>query len=111
LPGDGPFVRTDGVQIAAERAALLGGTLDDPISTTESGNTVEGTIDVWTGTNSNGTRSGFTCQGWNSDGAATVGTFGLATASNSEWTVDDLGNCDIPRHIYCFRQPTPIAQW
>jgi hypothetical protein len=108
--GNGPFVRTDDVQVAADRAVLLSGTLEAAISRTETGDPFDGTNNVWTGTNGDGTRSGNTCEGWNTADPMIFGTAGLADQTSSSWTSDGLAICSGTRHIYCFQQPSaPVA--
>ncbi len=110
LHGNGPFERIDGVQIAADRAALLDGTLDAPISIDENGNPIPGnTPSVWTGTNSDGSRSANTCQQWtlNSGG---FGTNGSATRTDFGWTRAADSACgNTGTRLYCFQQGADIS--
>lgn len=98
LPGNGPFVRTDGTIVAADRAELLSGTLTNSIVT-------GGNVGIWTGTYADGTRSGFSCQGW-SEETQVLGTYGGANRTNYLWTAVATAPCDrIEAHLYCFELP------
>jgi hypothetical protein len=109
ISGNGPFVRIDRVQIAADRSALLSGTLEAPIEITETGALDGIAEDVWTGTDANGNRSGFTCQGWNTDSSMVTGTAGQLDFSDTSWTAGGQNPCSNSQHIYCFQQPLPLA--
>lgn len=110
VQGGGPFVRTDGVRVAADRTALLSGTLEAPISKTETGAPFSITEGTWTGTEANGNRSGVTCQGWNTDSGQVRGTSGVAEFADSQWTAGGENPCSNLQSIYCFQQPLPVAQ-
>lgn len=107
VPGNGPFILVDGTQIAADRAALLGGTLEAPISLTETG-AAPISQGVWTGTNADGTKSGFTCNGWNAAGMS-GGTLGLANSTTSTWSNSGVLGCDQNNRIFCFQFPQGTA--
>ena len=60
---------------------------------------------MWTGTNSDGTRSDFTCQGFNPNSAMVSGTFGFAGDPFGPWTHKGPDDCNVLNHIYCFQLP------
>ncbi|MBI3783803.1 MAG: hypothetical protein HY270_10400 [Deltaproteobacteria bacterium] len=108
IVGDGPFVSTNGTQIAADKAALLSGTLDNAISSDENGVGIGAAADVWTGTTAAGARSGSTCSGWNDNGSGS-GTFGNANQTDSDWSDVDTDTCSDAKRIYCFQLPLLVA--
>lgn len=109
LIGDGPFRRIDGVLIAANRVALLDGTLDAPISIDENGNPVPvGSANVWTGTESDGGRSISTCLGWTVDSG--IGTTGMADRTDFRWTTGFSSGCgNSDTRLYCFQQGNAVS--
>jgi hypothetical protein len=88
--------------IANNMTELLDGNLDNPIQVDENGDTATGDIEVWTGTNANGTNSGANCSNWDSDSGSTKGQSGLANAVNAAWTENKEENCDVSNRLYCF---------
>jgi hypothetical protein len=68
----------------------------------EFGDTPTGDIEVWTGTNANGTNSGVNCDNWDSDSSLTTGQSGLANAKDEAWTNNQAEDCDVSNRLYCF---------
>jgi hypothetical protein len=57
-------------------------------------------VEVWTGTNSNGSSSStLTCQSWTS--ATGYGVHGVSTETDT-WTNANAGPCSETKHLYCF---------
>jgi hypothetical protein len=99
---DGAFFRTDGALVAPNLARLLGTTstkLQNPISLDESGNPPQ-VIQVWTGTNPNGTANAANCTDWTGF-PSSGGLGGLATAMDTQWTSVPAASCDISKALYC----------
>jgi hypothetical protein len=102
-----PYVKTDGVQVAAGFADLTDGTLDSPIDVDQNGAAVSETgLKVWTNTEIDGTPAflapGSNCTVWT--GVGTSATTGSTAASDSTWT-DALNTpCDEEHHLYCVQQ-------
>lgn len=87
LRGDGPWVRVDGVEVAATRQDLVGGArLLAPIDVTETGVYLE-TTPVYTGTLATGASArGENCAGWSSAADDQSARMGIPTATASTWT-------------------------
>jgi hypothetical protein len=65
-----------------------------------------GSVEVWTGTNQNGTKSsigGDFCQDWNDNTVGTTAYAGASDAEGTNWTNAVVGGCSEPRHLYCFQ--------
>ena len=99
---DAKYVLRNGTVIADDMDDLLDGNLDNPIQVDEDGNTATGDIEVWTGTNANGTNSGVNCDNWNSNSDQDTGQSGLANAKDATWTDNKAENCDVSNRLYCF---------
>jgi hypothetical protein len=101
LKGNGPWVTLKGNVVAKDRASLLDGTLDHAIDVNELLGDVTQTI-VWTDTNVDGTRRvESTCSGPLANTGN--GHFGVAGASNGEWTNKQASKCaNTLAAIYCF---------
>lgn len=98
-----PYVRVDGVEVAASFAALTSaGRLDAPLSVTATGQLAGGQFPfAWTGTLRNGTPSNATCADWRSifpDGRA--GRFDDPVG----WTDLFDSGCANRHALYCFQQ-------
>lgn len=85
IAGDGPWVRPDGVLVAADKARLVGGYLASSISVTETGlyvNWVPGvsvaSLAAWTGTSQQGRATSDHCLSW----TAAAGASGAQGATN-----------------------------
>ena len=98
-----PYVRVDGVQVAANYAALTSGTLEAPINVTETGSTYDG--GVWTSTYSAGTFSGsVACNGWTAFVGNQYGGFGNSSSTASAWSFTGTSPCSSSLAFYCFEQ-------
>jgi hypothetical protein len=97
---NGPWVRLDGVMVAGDRADLLDGTLRAPIDRHEYGEDVS--TSVWTGSESNGRRSGELCAGWQS--TVHRGKVGSSTQLTG-WTAAATDPCTAEHALYCFEVP------
>jgi len=98
-----PYVRVDGVQVAADYAALASGTLEQPINVTESGTSYSG--GVWTAVVTGGTFTGNnTCNGWTGFTSNQYGGHGNASATSSAWTFTGSAGCNSQLALYCFEQ-------
>jgi hypothetical protein len=111
-----PYVRPDGVQIAANWADLTDGTLAAPINVTENLTTAPigttscgggGFATVWSNTTPSGTLAGaLHCDNWGNN-AGTQAAWGKADMSDSSWTGWCTGGgavCVWVSPIYCFEQ-------
>jgi hypothetical protein len=111
-----PYVRSDGVQIAANWTALASPMHTATITLDETGSPYDnfGVIvrGVWTGTLGYGstaldrtTRVPETCSGWTSAGNA-LGRAGDETATNGTWTWlgPSAAPCAEKLHLYCVQQ-------
>lgn len=106
-----PYVRPDGVRIAADYAQLTSGKdLDAPIEIDEQGRTQSGA--VWSATSASGDHDGASCSEWSSPyGSGAQGTIGAdATTwtwgpSSSDPAVVDTVKCtSTDSRIYCFER-------
>ncbi len=113
-----PYLRTDGLQVAADYAALTNTDtfdLEEPIIIDESGNVhAGGHFGVFTGTLSDGEWAGGLgdndCNGWTTKATGNSGLVGFATHTAPSWTDGLLFACGqsggdpINFHLYCFEQ-------
>jgi hypothetical protein len=114
-----PYVRVDGVQIAADWADLTDGALTAPIVIDENGRDISvpqpdelGVTVVWTAVAPDGTNPPFitvisptaTCNGWNQNVSPFSGQLGDATATSAAWTNASFGNCNGFFRLYCVEQ-------
>jgi hypothetical protein len=102
ITSDGPWVRPDGVRIAASRADLAAGTLLAPLDVTEAsayvpGNALDGS--AWTGTAVGGKSSGATCEGWTSPSGGSIGTASLV--DDVRWSASVDASCSSAFALYC----------
>lgn len=107
MRGNIPYLRVDGVQIAASTEDLLEGRIDDLISLDETGAPVAasgGSSDAWTGTNSDGTLRR-TCGDWTTADPSTKGHAGQTNQRIDDWTSSRDQACDQLHHLFCFEQP------
>jgi len=107
-----PYVRVDGVVVAADWADLTDGTLDATINVDEFGVADSGDY-VWTSTNLDGTHTPFQgrdfkvpdCGEWTSASPSAGAVIGSNVSTGSDWTDSSfIAQCDILRHLYCFEQ-------
>ncbi len=61
-------------------------------------------VDVWTGSNAGGNRSGDTCNNWTSADDDDEGRVGDTGDLDDEWIGDDEEDCDDRYHLYCISQ-------
>lgn len=102
----GPYVRVDGVTVAANWADLTDGVLAAPIAITESGGAVGVPFVAWTSVQSDGTRVSAIdghCLNW-STAATEFGRAGSATSTDSNWTLALGAGCSATYHLYCVQQ-------
>jgi hypothetical protein len=105
-PVDGPWVRMDGLQIAASVAALTSGSLQTAIDRDELGHPVFN-AQVWTGTSADGTTADATCAEWTDGSSAASGEIGRGFESSARWTQALVGLCDQPKRLYCLSTADP----
>jgi hypothetical protein len=116
LFGDGPFllVGTNEV-VAASRAALTSGTLQNDIERDEMG--VQVPAAVWTGTDPDGTAadSGSFCADWTDANSELFGQTGASQQTDATWTNANQVFCNLEVRIYCFEQDAavgaPVLSW
>jgi len=100
LLSDGPWVRVDGVLVAASKSALVNSMLETSIAVTEE--TQYHWYGVWTGTLQDGTKSASSCSDWTL-GIGSAGEGGDTSYSdNSSWTAIFATGCSAGYHLYCF---------
>jgi hypothetical protein len=101
----GPYVRVDGVEVAANWADLTDGALLNPILINEFGLPVAGLAYVWTATDISGALVGTTpCENWTSSNLGEGSVLGSANMTNSSWTAGPGGACQGVLSLYCFEQ-------
>jgi hypothetical protein len=115
-----PYVRTDGVQVAADWSDLVSPPLAQPINVDENGGSLPpdgdffATAYVWTGTLPDGKTIGpWNCDEWTSAGGREFKDNAIVGKANepSQWTtvwttsgeVSTLG-CEYEFRLYCFEQ-------
>ena len=111
FPGEGRYVRPDGVVVATSLEALLQGPLLAPIEIDEHGELATGS--AWTGTRPDGTRVPGTtfCEDWTvTDLFDESGWYGILPATDVEWTLETdpelvPSRCIGQFHLYCFEGP------
>lgn len=112
LTFDGTYKLLDGTKIASNKAQLVSGSIDAPISITENkGPVTEGENWVWTGTTPNGQKSSYTCSNWSTTSPVTYGVVGNFGYANTKWTEQGSPGFGFPAygcqtwgHIYCFEK-------
>lgn len=101
----GPYVLVNGQRIADTWQDLTDGSLDIPITVTQTGSKVAESTSVWTYTNAAGAAldaNTHTCGNW---AAATGdGAVGSDTSRNATWTDNGAAACNTGQHLYCFQQ-------
>lgn len=111
LTFDGPYALLTGVQVVANRGALLDGGLSAAINVTESGGMAPASSGVWTGTFKSGS-AGDSCTNWTSNSPIVGGTRGYADQKDTQWT-DNGGQvplsktgwqCSTNARFYCFEK-------
>lgn len=110
---DGPWVRPDGVLVAADKADLTDDTLFTAITVDESGSYLPASdfFHVWTGTNPDGSGSAGHCSDWTVGSNLAQGRFGRSTVANSLWMGGNPSNpptdCDASFALYCLSDLAP----
>ncbi len=101
----GPYVLVNGLQVAADWAALTSGTLEHPINLSEKGETLN--AGVWTGTDITGLRLPNTqhCSDWTYNDTDQTGWLADSTATDAFWTRGVEAICGGYAAIYCVEQP------
>lgn len=106
IAANGPWVRVDGVPLAASLEDLLDGRLITSLSVTETGEHVDAASAVWTGTTAAGLASAAAdCDGWRSAGPTVMGSYGVPRSLSEMWTAyPQSWRCEEPMHLYCFER-------
>ncbi len=107
ITGNGPWVRFDGIEVAASRSELISGTLEAPINFEPSG-TYESNAGAWTGSDASGLETADTCGDWTDTGQQ--GRTGLVNRSSSGWAGGPgASSCGLTlAHLYCLCDQTLI---
>jgi CSLREA domain-containing protein len=103
IESNGPWVRIDGIPVAADKAELASESLFSAIAVTDQGDYLHN-HSVWTGTANNGTAAAAHCSGWTTADLSIQGTFGQAQSAGlrwSQWAATITGDCNVSRRIYC----------
>jgi hypothetical protein len=98
--GSEPFVRIDGIEIAAA-PTLAAGTLDSGIWQNADGTYVTtGTTLAWTGSTSPSTLGSHTCNNWSTKSASITGSVGDSSRTDL-WFNDGASECSGSAVVYC----------
>lgn len=101
---DGPWVRSDGVLVAASKGDLVDGRLLTSVNITEWGAYLSG-WGAWTGTTAAGLVAIDTCNGWSDASGAYSGNVGVANTVDEWWTERTQQPCSFTNYrLYCFSQ-------
>lgn len=99
---DGPWVRIDGVRIAATKADLTDQLLEAPLNVTQQGAYLTNWV-VRSGSFSTGLSTGNDCADWTSSLGAVTANGGRANSSGPNWINIGTAGCDFQSsRIYCF---------
>lgn len=100
---DGPWMRLDGIEVAASFQDLTDGALASPINLTETGTYLNNWA-VWTGTLGAGWEGPSHCSSWIEDSAASFGEYGLANSADLPWTFGGETGCNFEwGFLYCLQ--------
>ena len=105
----GPYILTDGTQVARDFSHLITGLLDSHIDLDENGDPASNSR-VWTGVIVDGTTTqGGNCLNWTTASGAELGQVGFTGSvsfpfADSVWTQASGDFCDELNRIYCFEQ-------
>lgn len=105
IQSPGPYVRTDGVQVADDYADLTDGDIDSHILTDENG--IPGISSVKTGTAEDGTPLTTNCSDWTSAANVFEQPFGSNNApffDLASWSSISTTSCPTELALYCFEQ-------
>jgi len=99
------YILPNGTQVAASKAALVSGSLDNKIDQNERGDTLSIPRGVFTGTFADGTSHPDNCNHWTTSVFGTNrGRGGNTSRKNAEWTNLGAGTCDSSNRLYCFQR-------
>jgi len=105
---DMKYVRMDGATVASSKSDLVDGSVANPISVDEYGNSVPSGTLVITGTKNNGLTANNICNNWQgiTNTSTKKGAIGNAFYTNKSWTYDQAGslckNMFNTQRLYCF---------
>ena len=100
---DGPWMRLDGIEVAASRQELTDGALASPINRTEIGTYLSNWA-VWTGTLGDGSEGPANCLSWTSADGSNSGEYGIANSADLQWTnIGETGCNFLSSHLYCLQ--------
>lgn len=92
------------VRLADDWADLTDGTIDTPFNRREDGMTVPPNV-PWTNVTTNGnTRNLGDCLGWTNANSNVTGVQGFSNTTESVWTENDTGMCNVLHRLFCFQQ-------
>lgn len=99
-----PYALVNATVIANDWADLIDGTLAAPMDLDENGEPAP-VAEVWTGTQTDGTRSTDTCDDWSSASASSYGLQGVTDRTDPAWTDAYRQFCDRASiRLMCFQQ-------
>ena len=108
IQNPGRYVRTDGLPVAANWAALVAGSLAVPMDRNETGQYVADDREAWTNTAADGapylTDPNQFCGGWGSALSGAGGRVGETDEVDADWTNSHTDPCDNNWRLYCFQQ-------
>jgi hypothetical protein len=105
----GPYMRLDGVAVAADWDDLVDGNLAASITVTAAGAPGDSVYDSWSNVNVDGTTEFalYDCDRWSVDGDAS-GALGIPTYTDFRWTRGSapglVTSCFFEKHLYCFEE-------
>lgn len=104
LQGARGWVRVDGAPVIDRPEDFAQGRLLNPIRIDELGNDVAGTntLQVFTGSNADGTESTSTCNNWSTASGSVLGAFGMADYGGDPAVNRGSVNCSASHRLYCF---------
>lgn len=104
----GRYVRTDGLPIAADWAALVSGVILINLDRTETGQFINSDREAWTNTAPDGTpyatNPNLLCSEWGSGSSGVSGRVGEVDQVDEDWTSSHSDACDDEWRLYCFQQ-------
>lgn len=99
--GSLPYIRPDGVTVAASFNDLTDTSIQSPIFFDEKGGN-RSNFGAWTATSSNGAGfSGQNCADWTSPSFGNKGDFGNVGGTGNGWTTAASDDCDSTHSLYC----------
>lgn len=106
-PSSGPYRLVNGATIANNWDDLRDGSLLAGIKVTETGGDYGSQVSVWTGTTTTGSATAEHCKNWSTVASDSTGIYGLAYATDAQWTQFGpplMCRPSSPLHFYCFQQ-------